>query len=283
MLGVIGGSGFYEIHGMVRTGWKRVETPFGNPSDDLLHGVIDDKPVVFLARHGRGHKIAPHEVNYRANIYAMKQAGVTDILSLSAVGSLDDRVPPGRFVIVDQFIDTTWKREKTFFGKGLIAHVSMANPVCDRLVNVLADVSEKDTILGGTHLVIEGPQFSTAAESRMFQAWEAMVIGMTAMPEAKLAREAEMCFANVAMVTDYDSWHLQHQPVSVSEVMRVMAENAEKAKALVLALATELPGTTMFECPQGCSTSLDNAIITPKRDRDEKVVQRLQTIAGRAL
>jgi len=279
MLGVIGGSGFYEIDGLIKTGWKIQETPFGSPSDALLHGIIDGKEVVFLARHGRGHKIAPHEINYRANIYALKASGVTEILSLSAVGSLRDQVPPGRFVIVDQFIDTTWKREKTFFGKGLVAHVSMANPVCDRLVNVLGDVCEKGTVFGGTSLVIEGPQFSTAAESRMFQAWEAMVIGMTAMPEAKLAREAEMCFANVAMVTDYDSWHLQHQPVSVSEVMRVMGENAEKAKELVVALATELPATTMFECPSGCSTALDNAIITPPADRDAKVVQKLQTVA----
>jgi len=283
MLGVIGGSGFYDIPGLVKQGWAKVDTPFGDPSDELLFADIDGKRVVFLARHGRGHKIAPHEINYRANIYALKVSGVTDILSLSAVGSLDDRIPPGRFVIVDQFIDTTWKREKTFFGKGLIAHVSMANPVCDRLVNVLGSLCEKGTIFGGTSLVIEGPQFSTAAESRMFQAWDAMVIGMTAMPEAKLAREAEMCFANVAMVTDYDSWHLQHQPVSVSEVMRVMAENAEKAKDLVVALATELPATAMFECPQGCGRSLDNAIITPSADRDPKVVRMLQTIAGRAL
>lgn len=281
MLGVIGGSGFYDIDGLVKRGWVKVETPFGDPSDELLFADIDGKRVVFLPRHGRGHKIAPHEINYRANIYALKASGVTDILSLSAVGSLRDQIAPGRLLIVDQYIDTTWKREKTFFGKGLVAHVSMANPVCDRLVNVLGTVCEKDTIFGGTSLVIEGPQFSTAAESRMFQAWEAMVIGMTAMPEAKLAREAEMCFANVAMVTDYDSWHLQHQPVSVSEVMRVMGENIEKAKELVVALATELPVGTMFECPSGCSTALDNAIITPPQDRDPKVVKKLELLLGR--
>lgn len=284
MLGVIGGSGFYEIEGMVKEGWRKVNTPFGRPSDELLFGHFEGKKVVFLARHGRGHKIAPHDINYRANIYALKEAGVTQILSLSAVGSLNESVAPGRFVVVDQYIDTTWKRATSFFGKGLVAHVSMANPVCDRMGNALAGVMARHTIFGGTSLVIEGPQFATAAESRMYQAWGAMVIGMTAMPEAKLAREAEMCFANVAMVTDYDSWHLQHQPVSVTEVMKVMEENGVEARALIESLVTYLEyPASQLACKAGCSRSLDNAIITPSAHRDLGMVKKLGIIAGRAL
>jgi 5'-methylthioadenosine phosphorylase len=285
VIGIIGGSGLYNIEGLTNTSWERVETPWGEPSDELLIGEFAGAKVVFLPRHGRGHKIAPSDLNYRANIDALKRAGVTDILSMSAVGSLKEELPPGHFVIVDQFIDRSFARAKSFFGQGCVAHVSMAHPVCPRLGDALqATATELNLPVtrGGTYLVMEGPQFSTLAESNLYRSWGCSVIGMTNMPEAKLAREAEICYASVAMVTDYDCWHEDHDAVTVDAVVKVLIGNADKARGLVQAV---LPKITAERgpCPAGCDRALEYALITAPEARDPALLQKLSAVAGRVL
>jgi 5'-methylthioadenosine phosphorylase len=285
VLGVIGGSGVYGIEGLEDAQWRRVESPFGAPSDELLCGRLEGQPIVFLPRHGRGHRIPPSELNFRANIDALKRLGVTEIVSVSAVGSLREDLKPGDFVIVDQFIDRTFARTKTFFGTGLGGHVSMAEPVCRRLGDHL-EAAAKDLGIAhqrdGTYLVMEGPQFSTRAESELYRAWGCDVIGMTNMPEAKLAREAEICYATVAMVTDYDCWHDSHDNVTVDEVLRVLLANADKARALVRRVAPALAGR-QAACEAGCHHALDAALITQPEARDPDLVARLDAVAGRVL
>lgn len=285
VLGIIGGSGVYDIDGLEGREWRKIDTPFGAPSDDLLFGTLGGQKLAFLPRHGRGHRIPPSELNYRANIHAMKQAGVTDIVSISAVGSLRDDLPPGTFVIVDQFIDRTFAREKSFFETGLVAHVSVAHPVCARLGDALEQAARALDLpvrRGGTYLVMEGPQFSTRAESDLYRMWGCDVIGMTNMPEAKLAREAEICYATVAMVTDYDCWHEDHGSVTVDQVVKVLLANADNARNLVKGVAPLLRHRAEA-CPEGCDHALDNAIITAPDARDPLVADRLRTIAGRVL
>ena len=285
VIGIVGGSGLYEIEGLQDTGWRRVETPWGEPSDELLCGTLDGVRCVFLPRHGRGHPFSPSGINYRANIDALKRLGVTDVLSLSAVGSLREELPPGHFVVVDQFIDRSFAREKSFFGSGCVAHVSMAHPVCPRLGDATEAAARSlglPVVRGGTYLVMEGPQFSTRAESELYRAWGCSVIGMTNMPEAKLAREAELCYATVAMVTDYDCWHEDHGAVTVDQVIRVLLENADKARALVRAVLPEL-GKPRGPCPAGCDRALDHALITAPNARDPALVAKLDTVAGRVL
>ena len=285
VVGVIGGSGVYDIPGLEGREWRRVESPFGAASDELLFGTLDGQPMVFLPRHGRGHRIPPSELNFRANIDALKRAGVTDIVSVSAVGSLAEELTPGTFVIVDQFVDRTFARPKSFFGTGLVAHVGMGHPVCDRLGAHL-EAAARDLGLkarrGGTYLVMEGPQFSTRAESELYRAWGCDVVGMTNMPEAKLAREAEMCYATVAMVTDYDCWHEDHDHVTVEQVVRVLMDNADHARELITAVAPRLAGRTAA-CPRGCHRALDDAIITHPDARDPERAARLDAVAGRVL
>lgn len=285
VIGVVGGSGLYNIDGLKNTKWVKVDTPWGNPSDELLTGDYEGVKVVFLPRHGRGHKTSPTDLNYRANIDALKRAGVTDIISLSAVGSLKEELPPGHFVVVDQFIDRSFAREKSFFGPGCVAHVSMAHPVCSRLGDALEE-SLKALALpytrGGTYLVMEGPQFSTLAESHLYRSWGCSVIGMTNMPEAKLAREAEMDYATVAMVTDYDCWHEDHDAVTVDQVVKVLLGNAEKARSLVKELLPRL-GAPRTACAHGCDTALTHALITPPEARDSGIVEKLSAVAGRVL
>ncbi len=285
VLGVIGGSGVYDIDGLTETRWVAIDSPFGKPSDSLLSGTLDGQPMVFLPRHGRGHPLPPSQVNYRANIDALKRAGVTDVISVSAVGSLREGLAPGAFVVVDQFVDRTFARAKSFFGAGLAAHVSMAHPVCRRLGDHIAAAAEDaaiEVVRGGTYLVMEGPQFSTLAESSLYRAWGCDVIGMTNMPEAKLAREAEMCYATVAMVTDYDCWHEEHDAVTVETVIAVLLANADKARRLVRHLAPRL-GDHDGPCAEGCQTALDDAIITAPEGRDAAMVARLDAVAGRVL
>ncbi len=286
VLGVIGGSGLYEIEGLTDTRWESVDTPYGRPSDDLLIGNLAGQKIVFLPRHGRGHRVPPSGLNFRANIDALKRAGCTEIISLSAVGSLRAGLPPGAFVIVDQFIDRTFAREKSFFGEGLVAHVSMAEPVCSRLGDIIENAARDSGIepiqRGGTYLVMEGPQFSTRAESELYRQWGCDVIGMTNMPEAKLAREAEMCYATVAMVTDYDCWHPEHDAVTVDAVIRVLTENAAAAKQLVAHIAPHIARRTE-PCGAGCHHALDTAIITPPGARDPAMVKKLSAVAGRVL
>ena len=285
VLGIIGGSGIYDIEGLTDVRWEEVNTPFGAPSDELMFGNLDGLPVVFLPRHGRGHRVPPSELNFRANIDVLKRAGVTEIVSLSAVGSLREDLPPGTFVVVDQFIDRTFARKKSFFETGLVAHVSMADPVCARLgdeIEAAAKDTGIDTVRGGTYLVMEGPQFSSRAESELYRSWGCSVIGMTNMPEAKLAREAEMCYATVAMVTDYDCWHDDHDDVTVEQIIKVLLENADKGRSLVRALAPRVAGRTAA-CGQGCHTSLDNALITASDARDPGLAQKLDAVAGRVL
>jgi 5'-methylthioadenosine phosphorylase len=240
VIGVLGGSGVYDIDGLSNKRWVKVDSPFGAPSDELLFGDLDGQRMVFLPRHGRGHRIAPSEINFRANIDALKRSGVTDLISVSAVGSLREELPPGTFVIVDQFIDRTFARNKSFFGTGLVAHVSLAHPVCKRLgdhLEVAARAAGIPAVRGGTYLVMEGPQFSTLAESKLYRSWDCDVIGMTNMPEAKLAREAEICYATVAMVTDFDCWHPGHDAVTVNQIIQVLLANADKARSLVWHMA----------------------------------------------
>jgi 5'-methylthioadenosine phosphorylase len=284
VIGIIGGSGLYQIDGMTDVEWRRVASPFGEPSDELCFGTLAGTRVVFLPRHGRGHRIPPSEINFRANIDALKRAGVTDLLSLSAVGSLKAELAPGAFVLVDQFIDRTFARAKSFFGTGLVAHVSMGHPVCARLGHRLAAAGSAAGIelrRGGTYLVMEGPQFSTVAESNLYRTWGCDVIGMTNMPEAKLAREAEICYATVAMVTDFDCWHPDHDHVTVEMIISVLLQNADKARALVKAVVPLLAGDA--DCPQGCRHALDHALITAPEMRDPALVAKLDAVAGRVL
>jgi len=285
VIGVIGGSGLYQIDGLSDVEWRRVDSPFGKPSDALCFGRLDGQQVVFLPRHGRGHPVPPSEINFRANIDALKRSGVTDIISLSAVGSLKQELAPGDFVIVDQFIDRTFAREKSFFGTGCAAHVSMALPVCARLGEALGKASRANGLQpwhGGTYLVMEGPQFSTLAESRLYQSWGCDVIGMTNMPEAKLAREAEICYATIAMVTDFDCWHPDHDAVTVQDIIRVLNSNAERAKSLVARLAQEFP-REHEPCPIGSDRALDTALITAPEARDPELLKKLDAVAGRVL
>jgi len=285
VLGIIGGSGLYEIAGLTGTSWRAVESPFGAPSDEFLFGEIGGKKVVFCPRHGRGHRIPPGEVNYRANIDALKRAGVTEILSISAVGSLREAIAPGTFVIVDQFIDRTVDRPASFFGTGMVAHVSMARPVCARLgamVEAQAKARGIPTSRGGTYLAMEGPQFSSLAESELYRSWGAHVIGMTNMPEARLAREAEICYATVAMVTDYDCWHEGHEDVTVDAVIAMLMANADAARGLIGGLAPALAGGP-DPCPEGCHRVLDHALITAPDARDPALCARLDAVAGRVL
>jgi 5'-methylthioadenosine phosphorylase len=285
VIGIIGGSGLYDIDGLEEKTWKRVETPWGAPSDELLFGRLDGVRCVFLPRHGRGHPASPTHLNYRANIDALKRSGVTDVLSLSAVGSLREDLPPGHFVIVDQFIDRSFAREKSFFGDGIVAHVSMAHPVCGRLGGAIETAARELSLpitRGGTYLVMEGPQFSTRAESQLYRAWGCHVIGMTNMPEAKLAREAELCYATVAMVTDFDCWHPDHDHVTVEAVVKVLFENADKARTLVRGLVPAL-GVPRPLCAQACDRALDNAVITARSARSDALARKLDAVAGRVL
>lgn len=282
MIGIIGGSGLYAVEGLEGASQVRVETPWGAPSGPLTLGRIGGVPVAFLARHGAGHGLSPTAVNYRANIDALKRAGCTDVVSISAVGSLREDYAPGDFVIVDQYIDRTTLRERSFFGPGCVAHVSLAHPTCARLGDACAAAAGGLRLhRGATYVAIEGPQFSTLAESRLYRAWGADVIGMTGMPEARLAREAELCYACVAMVTDYDCWHEAHGAVEVADVLRVLAANAAAARGLV----ARLPGLLDqgHVCPQGCDRALDHAVITAPAARDAAVVARLDAVAGRVL
>ncbi|MBC6982254.1 S-methyl-5'-thioadenosine phosphorylase [Caulobacter sp. 17J80-11] len=283
VLGVLGGSGVYEIDGLEKREWRRVDTPWGLPSDDLLFGEIEGVKVVFLPRHGRGHRLTPSGVNGRANIDALKRAGATDVLSLSAVGSLKEDLPPGTFVIVDQYVDRTFARPKSFFDEGLVAHVSVADPVCARLAGLAAEAARAagaPVVEGGTYLAMEGPQFSTRAESELYRAWGCSVIGMTNMPEAKLAREAELPYASVCMVTDYDCWHAEHGPVEVSHVIEVLLANAAKARDLVGRLARGLKGP---RTAVPADTALEHAVITPPHARDPELARKLDVVAGRVL
>ena len=285
VIGVIGGSGVYEIDGLTNTEWRQIVSPFGMPSDALLFGELDGQQIVFLPRHGRGHQVPPSGLNFRANIHAMKRAGATEILSISAVGSLKEEYAPGHFVLVDQFIDRTFARQKTFFEEGCVAHVSLADPVCSRLGDhisgALSDTGIEYT-RGGTYMVMEGPQFSTRAESNLYRSWGCDVIGMTNMPEAKLAREAEMCYATVAMVTDYDCWHEDHDDVTVEAVIKTVHDNADKARAMIKSVVPRLSGRTEA-CDVGCHTALDFAIITPPDARDPDAVAKLDAVAQRVL
>ena len=285
VIGIIGGSGLYEIDGLTDVTWRRVASPFGTPSDEFCFGRLGGRPVVFLPRHGRGHTLAPSGINFRANIDALKRCGVTDIVSLSAVGSLREERAPGDFLLVDQFIDRTFARERSFFGTGCVAHVSMAHPVCGRIGDALTAAGETAGIpikRGGTYIVMEGPQFSTLAESNLYRSWGCDVIGMTNMPEAKLAREAEICYATVAMVTDYDCWHPGHDAVTVEMILKVLSANAERAKALVKSVVPLL-GAHEGPCPHGCRHALDHALITAPAVRDPALVARLDAVAGRML
>jgi 5'-methylthioadenosine phosphorylase len=285
VIGIIGGSGLYDIDGLVDVAWRRVASPFGDTSDEFCFGRLGDQAVVFLPRHGRGHPLPPSAINFRANIDALKRSGVTDIISLSAVGSLREDLAPGDFVLVDQFIDRTFAREKSFFGAGCAAHVSLARPVCRRLGDALAVAGEPAGTAvkrGGTYLVMEGPQFSTLAESNLYRGWGCDVIGMTNMPEAKLAREAEICYATVAMVTDYDCWHPGHDAVTVEMIVNVLTANAAKAKALVKGVVPLL-STHDGPCRQGCQRALDHALITVPAARDPALVAQLDAVAGRVL
>ncbi len=285
LIGIIGGSGLYDIEGLEKKRWERLHTPWGAPSDALLFGELDGYACVFLARHGRGHPLSPTHLNYQANIHVLKRVGVTEIISLSAVGSLKEELAPGHFVIVDQFIDRSFAREKSFFGKGCVAHVSMADPVCTRLGDALAEAAGAIGLpftRGGTYLVMEGPQFSTRAESMLYRSWGASVIGMTNMPEAKLAREAELCYATIAMVTDYDCWHPEHEHVTVEAVVRTLNENAARAQALLRAVLPHLAKPRPL-CAAGCQRALEHAIITAPAMRDPELIAKLDGVAGRVL
>ena len=285
VVGILGGSGVYELDGLANARWERVESPFGAPSDDLLFGELHGVSLVFLPRHGRGHRIPPSEVNYRANVDALKRAGVTDLLSLSACGSLREGLSPGTFVLVDQFIDRTFGRERSFFESGLVAHVSMAHPVCRRLGEALEEAAREvgvPAVRGGVYLAMEGPQFSSLAESELYQGWGCDVIGMTNMPEAKLAREAELCYASVAMVTDYDCWHPEHDHVQVTDIIRVLTSNAEHARGLVATVVPKL-AERPNPCPEGCNTALDHALITAPEARDPELLRKLEALLGRVL
>jgi 5'-methylthioadenosine phosphorylase len=284
-VGLIGGSGVYDLEGLRDARWEKVDSPFGAPSDEILLGELAGVRFAFLPRHGRGHRIPPAEINYRANIDALKRVGVTDLISLGACGSLREELPPGTFVLVDQFIDRTIARNKSFFGTGLVAHVSMAQPVCSRLGDVLEAQAAQlglPAVRGGIQLVMEGPQFSTRAESDLYRAWGCDVIGMTSMPEAKLAREAEICYANVSMVTDYDCWHDDHDAVEVTDILEILQRNADRGRSLVSAAVLELKDRPC-PCPEGCDRALDVAIITAPEAREAALTERLDAVAGRIL
>lgn len=285
-IGVIGGSGIYEIDGLEGAEWTAVDTPWGAPSDAILTGRLEGVEMAFLPRHGRGHVHSPSDVPYRANIDALKRLGVTDVVSVSACGSFREEMAPGDFVIVDQFIDRTFARPKSFFGSGCVAHVSVANPTCPRLGDACEAAARAAGITvhrGGTYLAMEGPQFSTLAESRMYREhWGADVIGMTNMPEAKLAREAELCYASVAMVTDYDSWHPHHGEVDISDIIAILMGNADKGQAMAARLPALLGGARA-PCPHGCDRALDHAILTAPEKRDPALVAKLDAVAGRVL
>lgn len=286
VIGVMGGSGIYEIDGLKNAEWRTIKSSFGAPSDDLLFGTLKGVKMVFLPRHGRGHKHSPSTVNYRANIDAMKRAGVTDVISVSACGSFREDMAPGDFVIIDQFIDRTFAREKSFFGSGCVAHVSVAHPTCPRLSEACLKAATAEgvtTHMGGTYLAMEGPQFSTLAESKMYrESWGCDVIGMTNMPEAKLAREAELCYASVAMITDYDSWHPDHGEVDVTQIIATLMGNSDKAKGMIARLPALL-GAERDLCPHGCDRALEYAIMTQEPHRDPALVAKLDAVAGRVL
>jgi len=285
MIGIIGGSGIYEMEGIEGASWVKVASPWGKPSDEVLVGRLGGVPIAFLPRHGRGHVHSPTTVPYRANIDAMKRLGVTDVISVSACGSFREEMAPGDFVIVDQFIDRTFAREKSFFGEGCVAHVSMAAPTCPRLSAAAATAAEAAGVRvhrGGTYLAMEGPQFSTLAESRLYRSWGCDVIGMTNMPEAKLAREAELCYASVAMVTDYDCWHEGHGAVDVATVIATLKGNGDKARAMVRGLPALLRAEREL-CPHGCDRALDHAVMTARDRRDPALVAKLDAVAGRVL
>ena len=285
VLGIIGGSGIYDLPGLEKPRLRRIRSSWGDPSAALRIGEIAGTPIVFLARHDKGHRLSPSDINYRANIDVLKRAGVTDLVSLSACGSFKQELPPGTFVLVDQFIDRTFNRASSFFGKGCVAHVSMARPVSPRLQDRIAAAAGAEGIRlvrGGTYICMEGPQFSTYAESMTYKGLGYSVIGMTNLPEAKLAREAEICYATVAMVTDFDCWHPDHDAVTVQDIISVLVANAEKAKALVARLARDFPAEHE-PCPIGSDRALDNAIITAPEARDPKLLKKLEAVAGRVL
>jgi 5'-methylthioadenosine phosphorylase len=285
VLGIIGGSGIYDLPGLEDVRDEVIESPWGKPSSTLRRGTIAGLPIVFLSRHDKGHRLSPSDINYRANIDVLKRAGVTDLITLSACGSFKEELPPGTFVLVDQFVDRTYKRESSFFGAGCVAHVSMAHPVSPRLRIHLAAAAEAEGIAivrGGTYLCMEGPQFSSYAESITYKNQGYSVIGMTNMPEAKLAREAEICYASVAMVTDFDCWHPDHDAVTVQDIVRVLNSNAEKAKSLVARFAQEFP-REHEPCPIGSDRALDTAILTAPEARDPELLKKLDAVAGRIL
>src|SRR6476660_3547586 len=285
VLGIIGGSGIYDLPGLEKVRRKAIKSPWGEPSAALQAGEIAGLPVIFLSRHDKGHRLSPSDINYRANIDTLKRAGVTDLISLSACGSFKEDLAPGTFVLVDQFVDRTYKRESSFFGKGCVAHVSMAHPVSPRLRIHLAQAAAAECIQvvrDGTYVCMEGPQFSTLAESRTYKQLGYSVIGMTNMPEAKLAREAEICYATVAMVTDFDCWHPDHDAVTVQDIIKVLNANAEKAKRLVARLARDFP-REHEPCPIGSDRALDNALITAPEARDPELLKKLDAVAGRVL
>lgn len=283
VLGIIGGSGLYDLPGLEATEWRRVETPWGEPSDAILFATYEGLPLRFLPRHGRGHRLSPSGINYRANIDALKRAGVTDLLSVSAVGSLREEMAPGQFVLVDQYIDRTFSRETSFFGDGCVAHVPFAQPVSARLVDVVFDAARARDIAchaGGTLVVIEGPQFSSKAESELYRFVGAHLVGMTALPEAKLAREAELPYATIAMVTDYDGWHAEHEAVDVAAVIATLGANRAHAQALVAEVARRFPREAMDDPARH---ALDGAIMTAPEVRDAELVAKLDAVAGRVL
>ena len=285
-IGIIGGSGLYEIDGLEDATWVDVDSPWGKPSDAIMTGTLKGTEMAFLPRHGRGHVHSPTTVPYRANIDALKRLGVTDVISVSACGSFREEMAPGDFVIVDQFIDRTFARDKSFFGTGCVAHVSIAHPTCERLSNACekaARAAGVTTHRGGTYLAMEGPQFSSLAESKLYrEVWGCDVIGMTNMPEAKLAREAELCYASVAMITDYDSWHPDHGEVDVTQIIATLTGNADKARTMVAALP-DLIGGDRAPCPHGCDRALEYAIMTGSEHRDPALVAKLDAVAGRVL
>lgn len=285
VLGIVGGSGLYDIPALRNKRWEAIGSPWGTPSDQILFADIDGLPIRFMPRHGRGHKVPPSAIDYRANIDVLKRAGVTDLVSVSACGSLKEELAPGHFVLVDQFIDRTFAREKSFFGPGCVAHVAMADPVSPGLVDLIEAAAREERISatrGGTYLVMEGPQFSTRAESNLYRSWGCAVIGMTNMPEAKLAREAEICYATVAMVTDYDCWHHEHTDVDITAILKVLSENVDKAHRLIERLARSFPREHP-PCPVGSDRALEVAIITPPNARDPALVAKLDAVAERVL
>ena len=285
VLGIMGGSGVYDMPGLENAEWRKVNSPWGEPSDHILFATLHELELRFLPRHGRAHQHSPSTINYRANIDAMKRAGVTDLVSISACGSFREDMPPGTFVIVDQFIDRTFAREKSFFGAGCVAHVSLAHPVSPLLAEVAAEAAKQANIpykMGGTYLCMEGPQFSTIAESKMYRAWGCDVIGMTNMPEAKLAREAELSYASIAMVTDFDSWHEEHGAVDISAIIATLKGNTANAQKLVAELARLMPKEHP-KCPIGSDTALEFAIMTKPEMRDPELLEKLAVVAGRVL